>query len=49
MPLGTALLEINRTARVYKDAVTLYDPDTGREWSAILPREAVAAVIKPAA
>ena len=49
MPLGTALLEINRTARVYKDAVTLYDPDTGREWSAILPREAAAAELEPAA
>lgn len=39
MPLGRALLEINRTGRVYKDPVTLYDPDTGRSWSAILPRE----------
>ncbi|MEO8552110.1 MAG: fatty acid desaturase [Kofleriaceae bacterium] len=49
MPMGTALLEINRTARVYKDAVTLYDPDTGREWSAILPRERAQAAVEPAA
>ncbi|HEY0254987.1 MAG TPA: fatty acid desaturase [Kofleriaceae bacterium] len=42
MPFGRALLEINRTARVYKDAVTLFDPDTGREWPAILPRERIA-------
>jgi hypothetical protein len=49
MPMSTALREINRTGRVYKDAVTLYDPDTGREWPAILPRERVEAAIKPAA
>ena len=49
MPLTTALLEINRTARVYKDAVTLYDPDTGREWPALLPRERAAAELEPAA
>lgn len=49
MPLSTALLEINRTARVYKDAVTLFDPDTGREWSAILPRERAESAVKPAA
>ncbi|MFT3696702.1 MAG: fatty acid desaturase [Kofleriaceae bacterium] len=39
MPLVQAMLEINRTARVYKDAVTLYDPDSGRTFPAILPRE----------
>jgi fatty acid desaturase len=49
LPLGTALLELNRTGRVYKDPVTLYDPDTGREWPAILPRERVAAAVQPAA
>jgi len=40
MPLVTALFELNRTARVYKDAVTLYDPDTMQSWPAILPRSA---------
>jgi len=40
MPLVTALFELNRTARVYKDAVTLYDPDTKQSWPAILPRAA---------
>ncbi|HEY6033655.1 MAG TPA: fatty acid desaturase [Kofleriaceae bacterium] len=49
MPLVTALREINRTGRVYKDAVTLYDPDTGREWPALLPRDRIAAEIQPAA
>jgi fatty acid desaturase len=38
MPLVTALFELNRTARVYKDAVTLYDPASGASWPAILPR-----------
>lgn len=49
MPMSAALREINRTGRVYKDAVTLYDPDTGREWSAILPRARAEAAVKPAA
>jgi hypothetical protein len=50
MPMGAALREINRTGRVYKDAVTLYDPDTGREWPvSILPREPTVAELEPAA
>ena len=50
MPMGAALREINRTGRVYKDAVTLYDPDTGREWPvSLLPREPAAAELEPAA
>jgi fatty acid desaturase len=37
MPLGTALRELHRTARVYKDAVTLVDPRTGREYATLMP------------
>lgn len=37
MPLGTALRELHRTARVYKDAVTLIDPHTGREFATLSP------------
>jgi fatty acid desaturase len=38
MPLGEALRRLHRTARVYKDATTLVDPKTGREYSTLLPR-----------
>src|SRR6185436_11078123 len=38
MPLRAALRELHRTARVYKDAVTLVDPRTGREFATLLPR-----------
>ncbi|MBA2541989.1 MAG: fatty acid desaturase [Deltaproteobacteria bacterium] len=42
MPLRTALAELHRTARVYKDAVTLIDPRTGREYATLpLPTGAV--------
>lgn len=37
MPLRRALGELHRTARVYKDATTLVDPRTGREFPTILP------------
>lgn len=37
MPLTSALLQLHRTARVYKDAVTLVDPRTGREYPTLLP------------
>jgi fatty acid desaturase len=37
MPLGRALLALHRTARVYKDAVTLVDPRTGREFPTLMP------------
>jgi fatty acid desaturase len=37
MPLGRALAELHRTARVYKDATTLIDPRTGCEFPTILP------------
>jgi fatty acid desaturase len=38
MPMGLALRKLHGTARVYKDAVTLIDPLTGREFSTLLPR-----------
>jgi fatty acid desaturase len=37
MPLHSALAELHRTARIYKDAVTLVDPRTGREYATLLP------------
>ncbi|HEX2689311.1 MAG TPA: fatty acid desaturase [Kofleriaceae bacterium] len=37
MPLGKALGELHRTARVYKDAVTLIDPRTGQEFPTLMP------------
>lgn len=39
MPLGSALRQLHRTSRVYKDAVTLIDPRTGREYPTLQPRE----------
>jgi fatty acid desaturase len=38
MPLRRALAELHNTARVYKDAVTLTDPRTGREYATLMPR-----------
>ncbi len=37
MSLRAALARLHRTARVYKDAVTLIDPKTGREYSTLIP------------
>ena len=37
MSLVAALRELHRTARVYKDAITLVDPRTGREFPTLLP------------
>lgn len=37
MPLGTALLRLHRTARVYEDHVTLVDPRSGGAWPTLLP------------
>lgn len=37
MPLRKALAELHRTARIYKDAVTLVDPRTGREFATVMP------------
>jgi fatty acid desaturase len=37
MPLVTALGQLHRTARVYKDATTLIDPTTGREYPTLMP------------
>lgn len=38
MPLGHALASLFRSARVYKDAVTLVDPLTQREYATLAPR-----------
>jgi len=38
MPLSRALLQLHRTARVYKDGVTLVDPLTGREYATLMLR-----------
>lgn len=37
MSLARALRELHRTARVYKDAITLVDPRTGREHGTLWP------------
>lgn len=37
LPLGTALLRLHRTARVYEDDVTLVDPRSGGAWPTLLP------------
>jgi fatty acid desaturase len=37
MPLRKALGQLYRTARIYKDAVTLVDPRTGREYPTLVP------------
>ncbi|HEY6039653.1 MAG TPA: hypothetical protein VIV58_35475, partial [Kofleriaceae bacterium] len=37
MSLGQALAQLHRTARVYKDATTLYDPMTGAEFPTLMP------------
>jgi fatty acid desaturase len=37
MPLGRALLALHQSARVYKNATTLIDPRSGREWPALAP------------
>ena len=38
MSLVCAVRELHRTGRVYKDAVTLIDPRSGREFPTLLPR-----------
>ena len=37
MSLRTALSQLHNTARIYKDAVTLVDPRTGREFPTLMP------------
>ncbi len=39
MPLLTALVTLYRTARVYKDDVTLIDPNSGETWPTLMPRD----------
>ncbi|HEY0195105.1 MAG TPA: fatty acid desaturase [Kofleriaceae bacterium] len=38
MPLGKALRALHNTGRIYKDGVTLVDPQTGQEFPTIMPR-----------
>lgn len=38
MPLTKALVQLYNTARVYKDDVTLTDPNTGETWPTLQPR-----------
>jgi fatty acid desaturase len=38
LPVGRALVRIFSTSRVYKDAVTMIDPASGREFPALVPR-----------
>lgn len=37
MPLSSALALLHRTGRIYKDAVTLIDPRSGREFPTLMP------------
>lgn len=39
MPLTSALVQLYNTARVYKDDVTLIDPQSGNTWPTLQPRE----------
>jgi fatty acid desaturase len=39
MPMGRALQQLYRTARVYRDDVTLIDPRSGMTWPTLAPRE----------
>ena len=48
MTLRSALGKLHRTARVYKDAVTLVDPMTGKEFATLMPG-AAASVAGPRA
>jgi fatty acid desaturase len=38
MPLAAAMRELHRTSRLYKDAVTLIEPRSGREYATLMPR-----------
>ncbi len=39
MPMGRALRLLYRTARVYRDNITLIDPPSGLTWSTLLPTD----------
>ena len=41
MPLTRALVQLYRTARVYKDDVTLIDPPSGETWPTLMPSDAL--------
>ena len=44
MSLLCATAALHSSARIYKDAATLVDPDSGREWPALRAAEARAAL-----
>ena len=48
MPLHKAIGELHRTARVYKDPITLIDPRTGQEFPTLMPTP-VATIVAGAA
>jgi fatty acid desaturase len=48
LPLTEALLALHRTGRVYKDATTLFDPRSGREFPTLLPGVAPSALVQAA-
>jgi fatty acid desaturase len=48
MPLSAALRLLHTTARVYKDAMTLIDPTTGREYPTLMPGATSASLQQPA-
>ena len=41
MPLTSALVQLYRTARVYKDDVTLIDPPSGETWPTLMPTDSL--------
>jgi len=51
LPLPVAIRQLHRTARVYRDDVTLIDPNTGETWPTLMPgpRPVVAPVAARAA
>jgi fatty acid desaturase len=48
MPLRDALSQLHNTARVYKNATTLYDPKTGAEFPTLMPATATRARVRDA-
>jgi fatty acid desaturase len=48
MPIHEAIRQLHRTARVYKNATTLIDPKTGREFSTLLPRVSAVSIVSAA-
>jgi fatty acid desaturase len=49
LPLHTAIRQLHRTARVYRDDTTLIDPHTGETWPTLQPGPRPAAAAAPGA